>query len=70
MGLFLDLFENLRKTETDVKSTKPQPRRYDFDDGFTGDRKKDCKPNKKTRDRKAPEKSKSKSKVKDDEFER
>lgn len=41
MGLLLDLFENLRKTKSDVKSNKQQQRRYDFDAGFTGDRKSD-----------------------------
>lgn len=53
MGLFstlLDLYENMRKTETKVKSTKPIKREYDFDAGLTGDRKLDCpvyKPSKK-----------------------
>lgn len=45
MGLFstlLDFYENMRKTETKVKSTKPTTRKYDFDAGFTGDRKLDC----------------------------
>ena len=41
MGLLLDLFEIFRKTKSDVKSNKPQPRRYDFDAGFTGDKKSD-----------------------------
>jgi hypothetical protein len=41
MGLILDIFENFRKTKTDVKPTKPKERHYDFDDGFTGDKKSD-----------------------------
>lgn len=44
MGLFsslLDLYENMRKTETKVKNTKTT-RNYDFDGGFTGNKKIDC----------------------------
>lgn len=37
----LDLFENLRKTETDVKKSKPAERKYDFDAGFSGNKKSD-----------------------------
>ena len=51
MGLLLDLFEIFRKTKSDVKSNKPQPRRYDFDAGFTEEKKRNnttVQPNKKT----------------------
>lgn len=44
MGIFsvlLDLYENTRKTKTNVKNNKPEPRHYEFDGGLTGDRKKD-----------------------------
>lgn len=36
-----DIYENVRKTDTDVEPTKPQPRNYDFDAGFTGKKKED-----------------------------
>ena len=45
MGIFsalLDLYENTRKTKTDVKSNKPKERNYNFDAGLTGDKKIDC----------------------------
>lgn len=45
MGLIsfiMDLYENTRKTTTEVKKTKPQERKYDFDAGFTGSKKIDC----------------------------
>ena len=35
------IYENVRKTDTDVEPTKPQPRNYDFDAGFTGKKKED-----------------------------
>lgn len=44
MGIFsalIDLYENTRKTKTNVKNNKPEPRHYEFDSGLTGDRKKD-----------------------------
>lgn len=31
-----DIYENLRKTTTDVEKTKPQPRKYDYEAGYTG----------------------------------
>ena len=45
MGLIsfiMDLYENTRKTNTDVKSTKPKERKYDFDAEITGSKKLDC----------------------------
>ena len=33
-----DIYENLRRTETDVKGIKPSPRKYDADYGFSGTR--------------------------------
>lgn len=45
MGIFsalLDIYENSRKTKTEVKTNKPKERNYSFDAGFTGDRKIDC----------------------------
>lgn len=44
MGLFsslIDLYENTRKTKTDKKDNKSSVRNYNFDGGFTGDRKTD-----------------------------
>lgn len=44
MGLFsslIDLYENTRKTKTDKKDNKSSARNYNFDGGFTGDRKTD-----------------------------
>ncbi len=41
MGLFsmlIDLYENTRKTKTDKKDNKASVRNYDFDGGFTGDK--------------------------------
>ena len=41
-GLLLtDIYENVRKTDTEVDKTKPQPRKYDFDAGFTGKKSED-----------------------------
>lgn len=42
LSALLDLYENARKTKTDVKSNKAKERNYNFDAGFTGDKKIDC----------------------------
>ena len=46
MGLLnalLDVYENTRKTKTNVKPDKNgRSKNYDFDAGITGDRKLDC----------------------------
>ena len=34
--LVTDIYENVRKTDTEIDKTKPQPRNYKFDAGFTG----------------------------------
>lgn len=47
MGLIsfiMDLYENTRKTDTNVKSSKPKERKYDFDAGITGSKRMDCRP--------------------------
>ncbi len=36
-----DIYENVRKTDTEVDPTKPQPRNYKFDAGFTGKKSED-----------------------------
>lgn len=44
MGLLsslIDLYENTRKTKSDKKDNKPPVRNYNFDGGFTGDRRAD-----------------------------
>lgn len=33
LGFAIDVAENTRTTNTDVKDNKPQERKYDFDDG-------------------------------------
>ena len=33
LGISYDIAENVRETKTDVKSNKPESRKYDFDDG-------------------------------------
>ena len=43
MGFLLDVYENTRKTKTNVKPDKNgRSKNYDFDAGITGDRKLDC----------------------------
>lgn len=40
MGFLLDVYENTRKTKTNVKPDKNgRSKNYDFDAGITGDRK-------------------------------
>lgn len=44
MGLIsfiLDMYENIRKTKTDINPTKPKERKYDYDSGFSGNKKDD-----------------------------
>lgn len=38
-----DIYENVRTTDTEVDPTKPQPRNYKFDAGFTGKKEDDYK---------------------------
>ena len=43
MSFLLDVYENTRKTKTNVKPDKNgRSNNYDFDAGITGDRKLDC----------------------------
>ena len=43
MSFLLDVYENTRKTKTNVKPDKNgRSKNYDFDAGITGDRKLDC----------------------------
>lgn len=45
MGLIsaiIDLYENFRKTDTKVESSKLEKRKYDFESGLTGNKKIDC----------------------------
>ena len=43
LSALLDVYENTRKTKTDVKPAKEgRSKKYDFDAGITGDRKLDC----------------------------
>lgn len=43
MSFLLDVYENTRKTKTNVKPDKNgRLKNYDFDAGITGDRKLDC----------------------------
>lgn len=43
LSFILDVYENMRKTKTDVKPTKPQERKYDFNAGFSGSKRDDYK---------------------------
>lgn len=42
LSFILDIYENTRKTKTEVKPSKPLPRKYNFEAGFTGNKKDDC----------------------------
>lgn len=42
MGI-LDFYENFRETKSKVEKIKTKERNYNFEDGFSGDRKKDMK---------------------------
>lgn len=37
----LDLYENFRKSKSKIENNKHNKKNYNFDDGFTGDRKTD-----------------------------
>lgn len=39
--LATDIYENVRRTDTEIEKTKPQPRNYKFDAGFTGKKSED-----------------------------
>ena len=64
LGITYDIAENVRETKTDVKSNKPEPRKYDFDDG-TGYTKADYDAARKKA--KAERKAKGKKPVKKDD---